>query len=353
MGKKRIRLVDNSRATPSVSVFFGCPERCLETVIWYPTEPASGNGESCDVCEGAPVLASSAAYPLVVYCHGFFGSPEENVSLCTQLAAQGYVVAAVQFPLTSSSSATTPQMCDVPNQPGDVSFVIDRILSGADGQLADLAVCVNPLRIGVVGFSVGGLTSALVGLVPGFKDPRISSVVNLAGPLCPVPESKYCPGETTALFVYGTSDAVVPFEPNGWAPFHRNGGRSVYLPLPGGTHQGFSEIQILPVPKREHPDGPSCNFIRIGFNREELARVLHQCDLLSDIETPANCPDPCPCEILESHRTIDARVQQSFVRHCVLNFLDVTLRGNTKAAQGLRRRTDAVFSAQFKSLYFA
>ena len=56
--------------------------------------------------------------------HGASTGPASNVSVFTQLAAAGYVVATPKFPLTGEGTLGGPDPADYVNEPADISFVI-------------------------------------------------------------------------------------------------------------------------------------------------------------------------------------------------------------------------------------
>jgi len=109
--KVQLEVVDDSRPTDAVGGYEGDDKRVLKGAIWMP----EGN---------------SKGHPLVIYNHGFSGYHRDSTYLVEYLARNGYVVAAVDFPLSSAKAPSdVPQLNDVVNQPGDVSKLIDHILS--------------------------------------------------------------------------------------------------------------------------------------------------------------------------------------------------------------------------------
>lgn len=189
---------DTSRTTSARGGPQSSPSRELETTIWYPSE---GEGP----------------FPLVLFSHGYQATPEDYVELIGSWAATGMVVAAPRFPLTASG---TPEIrADVPQQPADVSFVLDQVLALDRTQGSDLEGLVDPERIAAAGHSAGGLTSALLVSDCCFDD-RIDAVTVLAsGPLdYLVPElgveqpSAYVSPGVPMLFVHGGADDAIPVE---------------------------------------------------------------------------------------------------------------------------------------------
>ncbi|WP_142460717.1 alpha/beta hydrolase family protein [Geodermatophilus aquaeductus] len=189
---------DLSRTTDGGDGSGPVPGRELDTTIWYPTE---GDGP----------------FPLVVFSHGYKASPEDYAELIEFWAARGMVVAAPRFPLTATG---TPEIrTDLPQQPGDVSFVLDQVLDLARTQGSEIEGLIDPERIAAAGHSAGGLTSALLVSDCCFDD-RIDAVTVLAsGPLdYLVPElgveqpSAYVSPGVPMLFVHGGADDAIPVE---------------------------------------------------------------------------------------------------------------------------------------------
>ncbi len=154
--------VDASRATPAGSETPARPDRTVVTRIAYPTT-------------GGP-------YPLLVMSHGFTGHPDEYTETVKAWAAEGFVVATPAFPLTNwEVPGVRGNLNDFPNQPGDVSFVIDEVLAAGADPASPLHDVVDAEAIGVVGHSLGGATTWAVSFHTATRDPRIDSVVVFAG----------------------------------------------------------------------------------------------------------------------------------------------------------------------------
>jgi dienelactone hydrolase len=164
--------VDESRPTNAGAETPAKPERTLRTRIVYPTE-------------GGP-------YPLLVLSHGATGDPDEYAEQIPQWAADGFVIAAPEFPLTNRDvPSAMSNLSDWVNQPGDVSFVIDEVLAASDDPESPLEGIVDREAIGVVGHSLGGATTYGVAFNTGTRDERIDSVTIFAGLTLDVPDGEY------------------------------------------------------------------------------------------------------------------------------------------------------------------
>ena len=104
-----------------------------------------------------------------------------GVYLTQHLASYGYVVAAPDFPLSNGNAPGLPTFFDLANQPGDVRFVIDQLLTLSAETQSAFAAGIDRTRIGLTGFSMGGSTTILAALHPTLRDPRVQAAAALAG----------------------------------------------------------------------------------------------------------------------------------------------------------------------------
>jgi predicted dienelactone hydrolase len=182
--------------------------RPLETLIWYPA--AAGTQETdWEVAiykagrnaKGAVMASSPTKLPLIVLSHGTGGAAMGLAWLAESLAADGYIVAAVNHH-GNTGAEPTPQLQGTLvwwDRPQDLSVLIDRLL--ADPQWG---ARIDTARIGVAGFSIGGYTAlASVGarLSRAQWDKFCSDPAN--APSCKLPpevSSKFPEGEAERLW---------------------------------------------------------------------------------------------------------------------------------------------------------
>jgi dienelactone hydrolase len=190
--------IDNSRTNEFVDESGG---RKLTVDFWYP-----------DISASAKLDGSSEdqTYPLVVFSHGAFGFSGSNYSTCAELASNGYIVASIshthQAFFTKDVDGTitiadadfideasrinavqdTGNDEDIFNitsawmklRTDDENFVIDQIIKlNATTNEDRLLPVVDIDRIGLMGHSLGGATSAQIGRERG----DIDAVVVLDG----------------------------------------------------------------------------------------------------------------------------------------------------------------------------
>ena len=154
---------------PGGLVYPGLPD--LPPMTW------DGSVSTKPVAEGAP-LASQGRFPLLVASHGNLVASAKNMpDTLEMLASHGYVIASIEH--TGNSDAQfqaslfngflgvpvgdNPTLGDetILQRSKDVSFVIDAVLDGLLDQASgiDFARQIDEKAIGVLGFSLGGMTS--------------------------------------------------------------------------------------------------------------------------------------------------------------------------------------------------
>jgi predicted dienelactone hydrolase len=234
-----ISWVDTSRPTMPNRDFKGRDSRELKGRIWFPTDR-----------EGAP-------YPLVIYSHGYMSQYKEGEYILEFLASHGYLAVSVDFPLSTGSSPGGAVLSDIVNQPGDVSFLIDQMLSRTKQPDNLLYGRVDGDRIAALGLSLGGLTTELAAFDPKRKDPRIRAAISMAGPsqfLTP----EFFDGNTIPfLYIAGTADAIVPYRENAEAILKKYK-NSVLVTLDSGSHVGFIDMAPMAFRWLDNPDKLGC-----------------------------------------------------------------------------------------------
>jgi dienelactone hydrolase len=223
IGRMVQTFVDTRRPTPANGDAPGQPTRTLVTTLLYPAT------------NGGP--AAGGPFPLIVFGHGFTGSPAAYDPLLRTWVAAGYVVAAPAFPLSNHDAPGGPTQNDLPNQPGDVSFVITSVLALARAQ-GPLRGAIDPGRIAVAGHSMGASTTLGVFLNTCCRDERVAAAVVLSGNEIPMPNGRFAaPDPTPVLFVHGDADDVVPYAA-GRRAFADAVAPKYFVTLPGADHLG-------------------------------------------------------------------------------------------------------------------
>lgn len=226
-------LTDDTRSTPKNRSFSGAASRHLTTQVWFAAKPP----EKVPACRGGRCR-------LVVLAHRRGGGPDRISLLARALARAGYVVAAPRFPLTSESApgGSRGSEGDLLEQPRDVSFVIDALLSASRDPSDPLHGRIAPPPVGLIGHSWGGTTAIAATRLSCCRDPRIGAVVLAAPSLADVGrfEEAISGSGPTTLVLHGQSDDVVPID----------GSRRLYasiapprylVELQGAAHSDFIE----------------------------------------------------------------------------------------------------------------
>ena len=170
IGLSETQCVDTTR-------IFQDQQRVLDIAIWYPVAKSTptqkiefGIWKIQDAAKNAPIFSQGKKLPLILFSHGYSGNQWVGTWFAEYLAAHGYIVAAVRH-YGNSFRNMIPEICARPwNRPKDVTVALDHMLS-----LPDFKDHIDPNRIGVAGFSQGGIASMWVGGVQAELTPEILS----------------------------------------------------------------------------------------------------------------------------------------------------------------------------------
>lgn len=255
-----ITLSDTTRPSQAHGEFEGSDSRQLKTRIWYPGDL---------VKEGKP---AAAALPLLVYSHGFMSTRTGGAYLAEQMASQGYVVAAMDYPLTNFRAPDKPYVSDVVNQPGDVSFLLDQFLSWhrESGNLFEGAI--DEDRIGVLGLSLGGMTSTLAAFHPRFGDPRIDAAVSIAGPGFMFAPTYFSHRDLPYMMIGSEIDALVDYKTNALPV--RDVPGALLVTIEGATHTGFADMAKL-LRWMKNPDKLGCDQVKSNIDENSEDSWYH------------------------------------------------------------------------------
>lgn len=201
--------------------------RTLPTVIYRPVIPAAA-ATSGRLARGL--------FPLVVFAPGYRQCDGPYGHLLHQWASAGYVTAAVEFPRTNCHVAR-PDEDDIVHQPGDVAYVIGRLLAMSGESHGPLSGLLNPRDIAVAGHSDGGDTVAALVANTCCLDHRVRAAVVLAGAEWPpMPGRYFARPAPPMLFVQGTGDTWNPPAASVRLYQADTTGPRYYLDLPGANH---------------------------------------------------------------------------------------------------------------------
>jgi fermentation-respiration switch protein FrsA (DUF1100 family) len=232
-----VTFTDHSRPTPANNGAPALPYRTLATLLVYPT----------------PATTKHRQFPLIVFSHGFGATAASLLPTLQSLASHGYVVAAPDFPLTTTGLPGGLDLLDYSRQPGDVSFVITQMLKLDRTGGSPVYQEIEAKRIGVAGHSLGAVTTLAVTYNSCCRDVRIDAAAELDGelniPIGPTGNfaGTYFKGRNPPLLIVnGTQDTISPY-PISKALYAKAPSPKYFLSLIGAPHEGFAAEPWSPV----------------------------------------------------------------------------------------------------------
>jgi pimeloyl-ACP methyl ester carboxylesterase len=315
-----IAWVDTSRPTMANRDFKGRDSRELKGRIWFPTDK-----------EGAP-------YPLVIYSHGYMSQYKEGEYILEFLASHGYVAVSVDFPLSTGSSPGGAVLSDIVNQPGDVSFLIDQMLSRTKQPDNLLYGRVDGDRIAALGLSLGGLTTELAAFDPKRKDPRIRAAISMAGPSQFLAPEFFDGNGIPFMYIGGTADAIVPYRENAEAILKKYK-NSVLVTLDSGSHVGFIDMAPMVFRWLDNPDKLGCVALMHGLKAaQEASKTGKPLPSLGEliggpgVDAKASTP---PCQASELARAMRPARQHTLVTLAIYSFLESQFSSSATTRQAM------------------
>jgi poly(3-hydroxybutyrate) depolymerase len=177
-----VTFTDTSRSTPATPSEPEDDQRVLVTTIRY-------------------LRDATGPHRLIVLAHGLNGHPHQLDELIDAWADAGFVVAAPRFPRTNLDDDGRAVLDDAAEYPGDLSFVISRVLA-----MSRLHGLVDPTRIGAAGISLGGM--AVYGLVSNTccLDRRIDAALLMSAVHPSFPSGHYQRQAMPVMLIHGDAD---------------------------------------------------------------------------------------------------------------------------------------------------
>ena len=203
--------------------------RRLTTVVRYPATAPAGVSTLQDAA------GAGGPYPLVVFGHGFAVSPTPYDPLLDRWVRAGFIVAAPIFPKSNANAPGGPNEHDLPNQAGDMNFVIQSMLALSSAQSGPFAARITS-DVAVAGQSDGGDTALAAAFDPTQHSEPVEAAVILSGAEDPFAAPFTPQPGTPLLATQGTADTVN--RPEETLAFFRPAAPPKYLLLlDGASHQ--------------------------------------------------------------------------------------------------------------------
>ena len=329
VGSAQFTFVDSSRPTNENRGVPGKPERTFPTTIWYPQDL---DGE----------------LPLIIHSHGIVSNGAEMPYVAEALASHGYVVAAADYPLTSGATEGGANGDDVVNQPADVSFLIDSVL-GLSPEEKPFSGQIDDGRIGLSGYSLGGLTTYLTTYHPRWRDPRIAAAVAIAGPSAIFSEPFFATTEIPVLAIAGTSDALIEYDRNA-ADLNTRAPNVSVVTIEGGSHLGFVGVSDPTFRFMDNPDTLGCGAVMAVLGDDPNAVFRTMGTVAEGIDPNRNLPGICDYGYGE---TTHPGRQQMITQLATLSFFESVFSPDRSRRDEARAQLTQSLAADFEEVSFA
>jgi dienelactone hydrolase len=150
-------------------------------------------------------------WPLVVFGHGYSVDAATYSALLDGIARAGFVVAAPEFPGSSSALPGRPDERDLQDEPCDLLLVASQVQAAADSAAEPagaLAGKVQPGAVGLAGQSDGATAAAFAALTSTCAGPPVGAVVAFSAKPAPLRPGFDAASAPALLAVTGSADDV-------------------------------------------------------------------------------------------------------------------------------------------------
>ena len=320
--------VDSSRSTNENRGFPSKPERTLPTTIWYPQ-------------------GLDGQLPLIIHSHGIVSNGAEMPYVAEAMASHGYIVAAADYPLTSGSTPGGANGDDVVNQPADVSFLIDSVLNLRADEKPFVGE-VDDSRIGLSGYSLGGLTTYLTTYHPRWRDPRVAAAVAIAGPSAIFSASFFGTTDVPVLAIAGTADALIEYARNAADLDARAPDVSV-ITIEGGSHLGFVGVSDPTFRFMDNPDTLGCSAVMAVLGDDPNAVFRTMGSVTEGIDPNRDLPGICDYGYDE---TTHPGRQQIITQLAAVSFFESVFSADGDRRAAARRQLTQALAVDFEEVAF-
>jgi len=156
------RVINYSTAPHSVL----STNRTLVTEIRYPAQYVPGGPTEL---AGAPPVAQSGGYPVIVFAHGYDVTPDTYAALLDSWTRAGFVVVAPFFPDEQRSEVTAQRGVntegDLVNEPADLAFVTKSIVDAATSDPTACPIVSGLVRVSAIALAGHSDGATAVGML--------------------------------------------------------------------------------------------------------------------------------------------------------------------------------------------
>lgn len=231
VGYTEMRFIDDARGG-----------RVIDARIWHPADPTrpmiSAGGIEVpparyllyDFGIGSVAIESGRAArdpapkawpksPIVVFSHGWMGTPFEIMEVAESLAAAGFFVIAPvhagnsyedEFNDRGGSHRSAEE-----DRPADIKFVIDRVVDLATFPSSPFALKLDLDRIGVLGHSFGATSAVMAATeLAGARDSRIKAFMGVVPYFESISAATFASLDIPVLLLGAARDDVAPIDKN-------------------------------------------------------------------------------------------------------------------------------------------
>jgi len=259
------------------------------------------------------------------------------------------VVVSADFPGTNYFAEGGPNLTDVLSQPGDVSFLLDAVL-GLGGDQKPFSGTIDTGRLGVMGLSLGGLTTTLVTFHPKLRDKRIRAAVSIAGPANMFTPAFFRSAQLPFLMIAGTVDAIVDYQSNA-APIPERVADGALLTIAGGAHTSFVALAEPTFRLMNNPDSLGCAAILASIDEDPGDVFAGLGDESDGVVRDRNAPPLCQRNPLPA--SIHPGRQQMITQLAVLSFFQAEFATLAESRKDALRMLEQGISNDFSEASFS
>lgn len=301
VGSAEFTFIDTSRPTSANRDAPAKPERTFLTTVWYPEAAETELGE----------------YPLIVHSHGILSNRNEMPYLMQALASNGYVVLATDYPLSSGGTEGGATPNDVGNQAGDIHFLINSVLD-LSGEEKPFNGSIDATRIGLSGYSLGGLTTNIATYHTRLREPRIKAAVSIAGVAAPFSPTFFTTTDIPYLAIAGTADALIEYRRQA-ADLPDKVSNASLITIDRGSHLGFLGAADPTFRFMGNPDSIGCSGVLAVVGDDPNASFATLGTVEEGIDTQRDLPGLCKDELLDA---LHPGRQRMITQIAVLSFFE-------------------------------